>query len=193
MMVWYPGKKGGDAVARLLFGDATPGGKLPYTWPRNIGQVPLPYAHLRSFKPEETEMRYWNEPNSPLFPFGHGLSYTRFAYANLRPSDPRIAVGDQLKVSVDVTNTGPRAGDEVVQLYIHQRHGTSARPVKELKGFQRITLAPGETRTVTFPLTPDHLRYWSSATRDWVQDATTFDVFVGGSSEDTLQTTFEVV
>ena len=138
-------------------------------------------------------MRYWNEPNSPLFPFGHGLSYTRFAYANLRPSDPRIAVGDHLKVSVDVTNTGPRAGDEVVQLYIHQRHGTSARPVKELKGFQRITLAPGETRTVTFPLTPDHLRYWSSATRDWVQDATTFDVFVGGSSEDTLQTTFEVV
>lgn len=192
MMVWYPGTKGGDAVARLLFGDAVPGGKLPYTWPRNIGQVPLPYAHLRSFKPEETEVRYWNEPNSPLFPFGHGLSYTRFAYDNLRLSRDRIAVGESVEVSVDLTNTGPREGDEVVQLYIHQRYGTSARPVKELKGFSRITLAAGETRKVSFTLTPDHLRYWSSATRDWVQDATTFDVFVGGSSRETIRARFEV-
>jgi beta-glucosidase len=193
MMVWYPGTRGGDAVARLLFGDAVPGGKLPYTWPRNIGQVPLPYAHLRSFKPEETEMRYWNEPNSPLFPFGHGLSYTRFAYADLRPSRPIIAIGENVDISVEVTNTGARAADEVVQLYIHQRHGTSARPVKELKGFRRITLQPNERRTVTFTLTPDHLRYWSAAPRDWVQDATRFDVFVGGSSRDTIQAAFEVV
>jgi beta-glucosidase len=193
MMVWYPGTKGGDAVARLLFGDAVPGGKLPYTWPRNIGQVPLPYAHLRSFKPEETEMRYWNEPNSPLYPFGHGLSYTRFTYANLRLSRPGIAIGESLDVSVEVTNTGTREADEVVQLYIHQRYGTSARPVKELKGFQRLALAPGDCRTVTFTLTPDHLRYWSSAPRDWVQDATTIDVFVGGSSRETIQTAFEVV
>jgi beta-glucosidase len=169
-----------------------PGGKLPYTWPRNIGQVPLPYAHLRSFKPEETEMRYWNEPNSPLFPFGHGLSYTSFAYANLRLSCDRIAVGESVDVSVDLTNTGSRAADEVVQLYTHQRYGTSARPVKLLTGFRRITLAAGETRRVSFTLTPDHLRYWSAATRDWVQDATTFDVFVGGSSQETIQAGFEV-
>jgi beta-glucosidase len=193
MMVWYPGTKGGDAVARLLFGDAVPGGKLPYTWPRNIGQVPLPYAHLRSFKPEETEMRYWNEPNSPLYPFGHGLSYTRFTYANLRLSRPGIAIGESLDVNVEVTNTGTREADEVVQLYIHQRYGTSARPVKELKGFQRLALAPGDCRTVTFTLTPDHLRYWSSAPRDWVQDATMIDVFVGGSSQETIQTAFEAV
>lgn len=193
MMVWYPGTKGGDAVARLLFGDAVPGGKLPYTWPRNIGQVPLPYAHLRSFKPEETEMRYWNEPNSPLYPFGHGLSYTRFTYANLSLSSTGIAIGESLDVSVDVTNIGTRDADEIVQLYIHQRHGTSARPVKELKGFQRLTLAPGECRSVRFTLTPDHLRYWSSAPREWVQDATTIDVFVGGSSRETIQTAFEVV
>lgn len=192
MMVWYPGTRGGDAVARLLFGDAVPGGKLPYTWPRNIGQVPLPYAHLRSFKPEETEMRYWNEPNSPLFPFGHGLSYTRFAYANLSLSRPAIAIGESLDVTVQVTNTGTRAADEVVQLYIHQRHGTSARPVKELKGFRRIPLAPNETQTVTFTLTPDHLRYWSSVPRDWVQDESVIDVFVGGSSQETLQASFQV-
>jgi beta-glucosidase len=193
MMVWYPGTRGGDAVARLLFGDAVPGGKLPYTWPRNIGQLPLPYAHLRSFKPEETEMRYWNEPNSPLFPFGHGLSYSRFSFANLRLSRPAIAIGDNLDVTVEVTNTGARAAEEVVQLYIHQRHGTSARPVKELRGFRRIALSAGEMQVVSFTLTPDHLRYWSSALRDWVQDASTFDIFVGGSSRDTIQASFEVV
>jgi beta-glucosidase len=192
MMIWYPGTKGGEAVARLLFGDAAPGGKLPYTWPRNIGQVPLPYAHLRSFKPEETAMRYWNEPNSPLFPFGHGLSYTRFAYDKLRVSHPAIAVGEQVEVSVEVTNTGACAADKVVQLYVHQRYGSSARPVQELKGFRRIGLAPGETQIVTFTLTPDHLRYWNSASRDWVQDETTFDVFVGGSSTETLGTRFTV-
>jgi len=193
MMVWYPGTRGGEAIARLLFGDVVPGGKLPYTWPRNIGQVPLTYSHLRSFRPEETEMRYWNEPNSPLFPFGHGLSYTRFSYSNIRTSNARVAVGESLEVSVDVTNIGAVAGDEVVQLYIHQRHGTSARPVKELKGFQRVRLDPGKSLVVTFSLTPDHLRYWSSATRDWAQDATTIDVFVGGSSRDTIQSVFDVV
>lgn len=192
MMIWYPGTRGGDAVANLLFGDAVPGGKLPYAWPRNIGQIPLPYAHLRSFKPEEAGMRYWNEPNSPLFPFGHGLSYTSFAYGNLRLSADQIAIGDSVEISVDVTNTGTVAADEVVQLYIHQRHGTSARPVLELKGFTRITIEPGKTRTVTLPLTPNELRYWSAATRDWVQDATVFDIQIGGSSAQGLQSVLEV-
>ena len=166
--------------------------KLPYNWPRNIGQIPLPYAHLRSFKPEEAETRYWNERNDPLFPFGFGLSYAAFSYDNLTLSSDNIAVGESVQVSVDVTNTGDMAADEVVQLYIHQRHGTSARPVRELKGFERLTLAAGETRTATFDLTPDHLRYWSAATRDWVQDATTIDVFVGGSSRAGLQTQLTV-
>lgn len=192
MMIWYPGTRGGEAIAHLLFGDAVPGGKLPYNWPRNIGQIPLPYAHLRSFKPEETEMRYWNEPNGPLYPFGFGLSYSSFDYANLRLSSDCIAVGQSVEVSVEVTNTGDRAAEEVVQLYIHQRYGTSARPVRELKGFNRIALAPGESRNVTFPLTPDHLRYWSSATRGWVQEPTTFDIFVGGSSQGGLATVLKV-
>ncbi|WP_420860238.1 beta-glucosidase BglX [Marivivens marinus] len=192
MMIWYPGTRGGEATANLLFGDAVPGGKLPYNWPRNIGQIPLPYAHLRSFKPEETEMRYWNEPNGPLYPFGFGLSYSSFDYANLRLSSDCIAVGQSVEVSVDVTNTGVRAAEEVVQLYIHQRYGTAARPVRELKGFNRIALAPGETRSVTFPLTPDRLRYWSSATRGWVQEPTTFDIFVGGSSQGGLATVLKV-
>ncbi|SMY06956.1 beta-glucosidase BglX [Flavimaricola marinus] len=192
MMVWYPGTRGGDAIARLLFGEAVPGGKLPYNWPRNIGQIPLPYAHLRSFKPEETTMRYWNEGNAPLFPFGFGLSYTSFDYDNLRLSAEQIAVGEAIEVTVDVTNKGDVTADEVVQLYIHQRFGTSARPVRELKGFRRVNIEAHQTQEVTFTLGPDELRYWSTATRDWVQDATVFDVFVGGSSTAALSTRFEV-
>ncbi|WP_147124489.1 beta-glucosidase BglX [Shimia ponticola] len=192
MMIWYPGTSGGEAVANLLFGDAVPGGKMPYNWPRNIGQIPLPYAHLRSFKPEEEHMRYWNERNEPLYPFGFGLSYARFSYANLRLSSDRMAVGETLNVSVDVTNVSEIAADEVVQLYIHQRFGTSARPVRELKGFERVQIGAGQTRTVAFTLTPDQLRYWSAVVRDWVQDATEIDVFVGGSSDADLTARFKV-
>lgn len=182
MVIWYPGTRGGEAAANLLFGAAVPGGKLPYTWPRNIGQVPLHYAHLRSFKPEEVEMRYWNESNAPLYPFGYGLSYTAFTHSNLCLSTDQIAPGEEVAVLADVTNIGTCTGDEVVQLYIHQRHGTSARPVRELKAFKRITLAPGETRTIKFTLGEAELSYWSAATRGWVQDETEFDIFVGGNS-----------
>ncbi|MCB1358126.1 MAG: glycoside hydrolase family 3 C-terminal domain-containing protein, partial [Maritimibacter sp.] len=192
MMIWYPGTRGGEAVANLLFGAAVPGGKLPYAWPRNIGQVPLPYAHLRSHKPDWAEERYWNEANGPLYPFGYGLSYTSFSYSGLNLSAERIAPGETLEVSVEVTNTGPVAGDEVVQLYIHQRYGTAARPVRELKGFERVTLAPGETRVVRFTLGPDDLSYWSAATRDRVQDESRFDLWVGGDSTATLSAAFEV-
>jgi beta-glucosidase len=192
LMIWYPGTRGGEATANLIFGDAVPGGKLPFSWPRNIGQIPLPYAHLRSFKPEETYMRYWNEANTPVYPFGYGLSYTAFSYKNLRLSSNQIAPGETLTASIDVTNTGTISADEVVQLYIHQRFGTSARPVRELKGFRRITLTPGETRTISFQLGPDELKYWSSATRDWVLDETIFDIGVGNDSEVELTSSFEV-
>lgn len=192
MVVWYPGTRGGEAIANLLFGDAVPGGKLPISWPRSLGQVPLPYAQLRSHKPDWAAERYWNEDGTPLYPFGHGLSYTTFAYDGLSLSQDRIARGDSLTVRVTVTNTGDVTGDEVVQLYIHQRHGTSARPVRELKGFQRVTLQPGESREISFPLGPDQLRYWSAAVRDWVQDATEIDVWVGGSSTAQLGTQFRV-
>ncbi|HEY4084109.1 MAG TPA: beta-glucosidase BglX [Burkholderiaceae bacterium] len=192
MDIWYPGSQGGAAVANLLFGEVSPGGKLPFNWPRNIGQIPLPYAHLRTHQPKTFEERYWNEPNSPLYPFGFGLSYSTFGFSNLKISKARAAIGESVPVSVDVRNTGKHKADEVVQLYIHQQHGTAARPVRELKGFERVTLAPGETRTVHFTLKPEDLSYWAASTRSIVQDATTFDVYAGGSSSATLAGTFEV-
>lgn len=189
--IWYPGTQGGAAVANLLFGDAVPGGKLPFTWPRTVGQVPMIYAHTTSHEPERQDRRYWDEASTPLFPFGYGLSYGTFAYSALRLDQERIAAGETLTISVDVTNTGARTGDEVVQLYIHQRHGRAARPVRELKGFQRVTIEAGETHTVTFRLGPNELHYWHPLERTWVIDATTFDVWVGGDATAAFGTTFE--
>lgn len=189
--VWYPGTRGGEAIANLLVGDAVPGGKLPFTWPRSSEHVPMIYSHLRSHDPQNQGDRYWDEPSTPLFPFGHGLSYTRFSYDNLVVDREQIAVGEALTVSVDVTNTGTSAGDEVVQIYLHQRHGRAARPVRELKGFERIRLNAGERRTVTFTIGPDEMRYWHPLERAWVIDATSWDVYVGGDSTATLQAGFE--
>jgi beta-glucosidase len=190
--MWYPGSAGGPATANLLFGDAVPGGKLPFTWPRNAGQEPLYYNQLLSQNQAARARRYWNEPSSPTYPFGFGLSYSRFEFSNVRTDKTVIAPGESLTVFADVTNTGARRADEVAQLYVHQRYGLQARPVRELKGFRRITLNPGERRTVEFSLTPAELRYWSSARRDWVQDATTFDYAIGASSEAKFTGSFEV-
>jgi beta-glucosidase len=180
--IWYPGTQGGAAVANLLFGDVAPGGKLPFSWPRSVGQVPMIYSHTISHEPDNQGRRYWDEQSTPLFPFGHGLSYGRFEYTDLTVDHSSIQAGETITVSVTVTNLGQRAGDEVAQLYIHQRYGSASRPVRELKGFQRLTLAAGESQTLGFPLGPDELRYWNAATRDWVIDTTTTDVFVGGDS-----------
>jgi beta-glucosidase len=190
--LWYPGSQGGPAAANLLFGDVAPGGKLPFTWIRNAAQAPNPYSRLISNHPEKAEQGYWNEPSSPLYPFGYGLSYTSFQYSNLRIDRPIHKPGEAVGVSVDLKNVGARTGDEVAQLYIHQRWGMSSRPVRELKGFQRITLRPGESRTLHFELGPEALRYWSSEARGWVQDETVFDVWVGGDSRAQLTTGFEV-
>jgi beta-glucosidase len=190
--IWYPGTQGGAAVANLLFGDVSPGGKLPFTWPRTVGQVPMIYSHTLSHEPENQASRYWDEESTPLFPFGHGLGYAHFEYAALSLDRNAIAASDTLTVSVDVTNASEREADEVVQLYIHQRHGSASRPVRELKGFQRISLAAGESRTVTFALGLAELRYWNAAARDWVIDASTFDVWVGGDSTAEVSTTFDV-
>ena len=190
--IWYPGTQGGAAAANLLFGDASPGGKLPFTWPRTVGQVPLVYAHTISHEPQNQARRYWDEDGAPLFPFGHGLSYGRFEYSNLTVDQPSTTTDGTVLVSVEVTNTADRGGDEVVQLYIHQRSGTASRPVRELKGFSRVTLAAGESRTIQFPVGPNERRYWNAAARDWVSDSSTFDVWVGGDSTAELTTTFEV-
>ena len=190
--IWYPGSAGGEAAANLLFGDAAPGGKLPITWIRGANQAPNPYAHLISHDPKNADRRYWNGSSAPTYPFGFGLSYTSFQYANLHVDRPRYAPGEPVTVTVDLKNTGARAGDEVAQLYIHQQYGASSRPVRELKGFQRVALKPGETRTLSFILKPEDLRYWSAATGAWVQDETAFDVWVGGSSAADLAGAFEV-
>lgn len=190
--IWYPGTQGGTAVAKTLFGDVSPGGKLPFTWPRHVGHVPMVYSHYRTFQPENQDKRYWDEPSTPLYPFGHGLSYASFEYSNLSVSSESIAIGESVTVSVDVTNTGDVAADEVAQLYIHQRYGSHTRPIRELKGFERVALNPGETTTLTFELGPDQLRYWGASARSFVQDATEYDVWVGGNSTAELATTFAV-
>ncbi len=193
---WEPGGEGGHAVADILFGDVNPGGKLPVTFPRQGSHAPLYYARNLTHSPEGSPMynpRYWDGLPTPLYPFGYGLSYTSFAFANLVVSAPQVKIGDSVTVSVDVTNTGQVAGDEVAQLYIHQRWGSDSRPMRELKGFERVTLQPGETRTVTFRLGPDELGYWSTNAGAWVQEAAAFDVWVGADSLATLHAAFEVV
>jgi beta-glucosidase len=192
MDIWYPGSEGGAAVADLLFGDAVPGGKLPFTWLRSAAQAPLIYSHLTSQSPENAHKRYWDVSNAPEYVFGHGLSYTSFGYANLKVAQASSRPGEAVTVTADLTNTGKRAGDEVAQLYLHQRSGLAARPVRELKGFQRVTLKPGETRRLTFTVPAADLRYWNEATNGWVQDEAAFDVWVGGSSDAKLAGTFTI-
>ncbi|MCB9432121.1 MAG: beta-glucosidase BglX [Ardenticatenaceae bacterium] len=193
---WQPGTEGGHAVADILFGDVNPGGKLPACFPRSGTHAPLYYARTLTHLPEDNpryRSRYWDGPTTPLYPFGFGLSYTTFAFSNLQVSAPQVKVGDSVTVSVDVTNSGQVAGDEVVQLYIHQKWGSDSRPMRELKGFERVTLQPGQTKTMTFNLGPDELRYWSTNVGQWIQDAAVFDIWVGADSLATLHADLEVV
>ena len=193
---WEPGSEGGNAVADILFGDVNPGGKLPVCFPRNGNHAPLYYARTITHLPESSEQyrsRYWDSPTTPLYPFGFGLSYTTFEFSNLKVSAEQIKVGEHVNISVDVTNSGPVAGDEVAQLYIHQKWGSDSRPMRELKGFKRLTLQPGATQTVSFQLGPDELKYWSTNAGQWVQEAAKFDIWVGADSLATLHTAFEVI
>jgi beta-glucosidase len=193
---WHPGTEGGNAIADLLFGDANPGGKLPISWPRNGGQVPIYYAHNLTHQPESAPgftSRYWDELSAPLYPFGHGLSYTKFAVSGLRVKESSVKSGAPVEVSVEVANNGGRAGSEVVQLYIHQRAGIASRPVRELKGFEKVRLAPGEKRTVRFSLGRNELSYWSAQKKDWVLEAESFDVWAGTDSSASLHAEFRIV
>jgi beta-glucosidase len=189
---WFPGTEGGPAIANLLFGGANPGGKLPFTWPRDAGQEPLYYSHNLTHAPANQGKRYWNEASTPLLPFGFGLSYAKFSISNLKIDKPEIKKGETVKVSADVENLSDVAGDEVPQLYIHQQSGSASRPVRELKGFERVSLKPHEKKTVQFSLGKDELSYWVSSTRNWVLDAAVFDVWVGEDSTASLHTTFSV-
>ncbi|MBK8477813.1 MAG: beta-glucosidase BglX [Opitutaceae bacterium] len=196
LQAWFPGTEGGNAVADLLFGDVNPGAKLPVTWPRSTGHCPQYYNHPATHSREDDEFftsRFADTTSAPLYPFGYGLSYTTFAYSDLALDKTTLKDGQSLQVAVAVQNTGKVAGDEVVQLYLHQKAGSTARPVRELKGFERLHLAPGEKRTVTFTLSRAELQYWSQATRSWVLESESFDVWVGGDSRATLQGSFTIV
>jgi beta-glucosidase len=184
---WYLGQETGTAVAEALFGDINPGGKLPLTVARHVGQLPVFY----NAKPS-ARRGYVFDTTRPLFPFGYGLSYTTFGYANVRIAPARIGRTQRATVSVNVTNTGPRAGDEVVQLYIRDAVSMATQPVKQLRGFRRVTLQPGETRTVTFEIGPEHLAYHGADMKRVVEPGR-FDVMVGGSSTDVHSVALDVV
>ncbi len=192
---WFPGTEGGHAVAAALLGDVNPSGKLTTTFPRTVGQVPLYYNHRRTGRPPTDESRYTSKyidaPWTPLYVFGHGLSYTTFGYGNLRTSTAQVPPMGTLTVSVDVTNTGARAGEEVVQLYLRDDVASVTQPVRRLRGFWRVQLAPGETQTVTFTLGPDDFMLYDAHLQRTVEPGT-FTVFAGGSSEAMLATQFEV-
>jgi beta-glucosidase len=183
---WYLGQETGTAAARILFGDVNPGGRLPITFPRSVGQIPA-YYYRRS----SNQMPYLFASRKPLFPFGWGLSYTTFRYGNLRVESPTIGIAGETTVSVDITNTGTRPGDEVAQLYIHQRLASVTRPVMQLKGFERVSLKPGETRSVRFTVGPDQLRLLNRDMQ-WVVEPGVFDLMVGPSSIETTNVSLSV-
>jgi beta-glucosidase len=192
---WLPGTEGGNAVADVLLGKVNPGGKLPVTFPRAVGQMPFYYNHKATGRPAKDEDKYTSKyidaPWTPLFPFGYGLSYTTFRYSDLAVTPAEIPPSGRVTVTVAVTNTGALQGDEVVQLYLHDRVSTVTRPVAELKGFRRLTIAPGGRETVTFTLGPGEIGALDRAMK-WVVEPGQFDVRVGPSSAEGPTATFEV-
>lgn len=195
--VWFGGSEAGDAIADVVFGEVNPSGKLSMTFPQNVGQVPLYYAHKNTGRPlsgpwfQKFQSNYLDVSNEPLYPFGFGLSYTEFGYGDIKLSAGEITSADSLRVSIDVTNNGNRDGSEVVQLYIRDLVGSITRPVKELKAFQKISLKAGETRTVNFTLGMKDLSFYNAELK-FVAEPGQFQVFVGGNSRDVKQAAFEL-
>lgn len=195
--VWFGGSEAGDAIADVLFGDVNPSGKLSTTFPQNVGQVPIYYAHKNTGRPlsgpwfQKFQSNYLDVSNEPLYPFGFGLSYTQFGYDEIKLSATEMASSDSLQVSIDVTNQGKRDGSEVVQLYIRDLVGSVTRPVKELKRFQKINLKAGETKTVKFMLDVDDLSFYNSELKFGAEPGK-FQVFVGGNSRDVKQAEFSL-
>lgn len=192
---WHLGTMAGPAVSDVLFGDYNPSGKLVITFPRNVGQIPIYYSMKNTGRPFDANNKYTSKyldvPNTPLYPFGYGLSYTAFKYSDLKVSKPVIGFGEKFQVEVTVTNTGDRAGEETVQLYTRDLVGSVTRPVKELKGFQKINLKPGESKKVTFTLSSDDLRFYTQ-NMEFKAEPGKFKVFAGGSSADVLEADFEL-
>ena len=195
LMAWYPGTEGAAAITETLFGDTNPSGKLPLTWPRTIGQIPIYYNHLPSGRPTEAGQRftrnYLDETLDPLFPFGFGLSYTTFAFSDPVVATPKLKGSDTLAVQVEIKNTGKRAGKEVAQLYIRDPVASRSRPVRELKAFEKVALAPGETRLVTLRVPVRELGFHLDD-GTYVVEPGRFEVGVGADSRAPLNASFEV-
>ena len=183
---WYPGEFGGRAIAETLFGDNNPAGRLPITFPRSVGQLPVYYNHFPSKKDS-----YLEGDSSPLFVFGHGLSYTTFKYDDLKVIAPSAHSTEDVLVSCKITNTGGRAGDEVAQLYVRQETASVATPIKALKGFLRIRLNPGESKNITFHLKQSELAVWN-AHQKWEVEPGEYTVMIGGSSSGGLSAKFNL-
>lgn len=197
--VWFGGIEAAKAIGDVLFGDVNPSGKITMTFPQNVGQIPLYYAHKNTGRPlgeNKWFTRFWSNyldvSNEPLYPFGYGLSYTTFTYGDVKLSNSTLKPTQKITVSTTVTNAGKVAGEEVVQLYIRDLVGTSTRPVKELKGFQKINLQPGETKTVNFTITEDMLRFYNSQLK-FVSEVGDFKAFVGTNSRDVKEVNFKLV
>jgi beta-glucosidase len=192
---WFAGSQAGNAIADVLFGDVNPSGKLPVTFPRAVGQIPIYYNHMNTGRPPDANNKYTSKfldvPWTPLFPFGFGLSYTQFKITNLSFSAERIPANGQLTVTVDIDNIGKRAGEEVVQLYVRDVAASMTRPVKELKGFQRVTLAPGQRTQVRFQLGQRELGFHNRQMK-FVVEPGEFKVMVGSNSEDVIEKSFQV-
>jgi beta-glucosidase len=190
---WLPGEEGSGAIADVLFGDYNPGGKLPITIPRAVGQIPIYHSHRPSGGRSQWYGDYVSLSSKPLFPFGHGLSYTRFEFDNLQVEPKQAGIEGEVRISVDVKNSGARRGDEVVQLYVHDPLSSVTRPVKELKGFRRITLEPGTKKSVTFTLCVSQLGFYNRDMEFVVEPGTTA-VMIGSSSDDIrLRGEFEIL
>ncbi len=192
---WQLGTQSGNAIAQVLYGDYNPSGKLPMSFPRSVGQLPLYYGHKNTGRPDDGgESVFWShytdEKNSPQYPFGYGLSYTTFAYSNLKLSQSVLNSGSAIQASVDLKNTGSLAGKEVVQMYIRDWVGSTTRPVRELKGFELVELQPGETKTVTFSIDRKLLEFWT-ANKVWETEPGQFSIYVGGDSNATMEAKFE--
>ncbi|MFV8378995.1 beta-glucosidase BglX [Flavobacterium sp. LB3R33] len=193
---WHLGTQSGNAIAQVLYGDYNPSGKLPMTFPRNVGQIPIYYNYKNTGRPvmNEPESVFWShyidEKNTPLYPFGHGLSYSRFEYSNLQLSSNAFAKNGKIELSVTIKNTGKVIGKEVVQLYIRDLIGSVTRPVKELKGFEMIELQPNETKKVVFSIDEKTIEYFT-ANKKWEAEAGDFKVFIGGSSVTKLESDFQ--
>ena len=194
VQAWYLGVEAGNAIAHTLLGDASPSGRLDVSWPRSVGEIPTYYNHRstgRPTSPDRWHTGYLDQSATPLYPFGYGLTYTKFSYSNLKVETPKISASGTLRVSAEIQNVGIREATEVVQFYVHDRVAPTSRPVRELKGFERVTIAPGASKTVEFTVNASDLGSYDPAMH-WVVPTGTYDVWVAPDSASGIQGTFEV-